>query len=125
MVGLVESVNAWAEDRFSIPRHKSALIVVGSIAGFSIVSLMSYNVIGDVSMGGRNFNDIMDYFSNQVLLPLGGLLIAVFAGWFMTRENSQDELEIANGMGYRLWYFLIRFVVPPAVLIIFVMGVSE
>ncbi len=125
MVGLVESVNAWAEDRFSIPRHKSALIVVGSIAGFSIVSLMSYNVIGDVSMGGRNFNDIMDYFSNQVLLPLGGLLIAVFAGWFMTRENSQDELGIANGMGYRLWYFLIRFVVPPAVLIIFVMGVSE
>ena len=125
MVGLVESVNAWAEDRFSIPRHKSALIVVGSIAGFSIVSLMSYNVIGDVSMGGRNFNDIMDYFSNQVLLPLGGLLIAVFAGWFMTRENSQDELGIANGMGYRLWYFLIRFVVSPAVLIIFVMGVSE
>lgn len=67
----------------------------------------------------------MDYFSNQILLPLGGLLIAVFAGWFMTREGSREELGITNENGYRLWYFLIRFVVPPAVLVIFVMGVSE
>ncbi|TDG15035.1 sodium-dependent transporter [Seongchinamella unica] len=125
MVGLVESVNSWAEERFSIPRHKSALIVVGSVAVLSVVSLMSYNVIGDVSMGGRNFNDIMDYFSNQILLPLGGLLIAVFAGWAMRREYSRDELAIQNGFGHKLWYLLIRFVVPPALLVIFVMGVSE
>ena len=125
MVGLVESVNAWAEERFKIPRHRSALIVVGSVAAFSVISLMSYNVIGDVGMGGRNFNDIMDYFSNQILLPLGGLLIAVFAGWVMTRESTRDELGIKNGMGHGIWHFLIRFVVPPALLIIFVMGVSE
>ena len=125
MVGLVESVNSWAEERFSIARHTSALIVVGSVAVLSLVSLMSYNVIGDISMGGRNFNDIMDYFSNQILLPLGGLLIAVFAGWAMKPEDSRDELAIQNGYGHKLWYFLIRFVVPPALLIIFVMGVSE
>ena len=125
MVGLVESVNSWVEERFSISRHKSAMIVVGSIAVLSIISLMSYNVIGGVSMGGRNFNDIMDYFSNQILLPLGGLLIAVFAGWVVTKEISADELGIKNGVGHQLWYFLIRFVVPPALLVIFVMGVSE
>ena len=125
MVGLVESVNSWAEERFSIARHTSALIVVGSVAVLSLVSLMSYNVIGDISMGGRNFNDIMDYFSNQILLPLGGLSIAVFAGWAMKPEDSRDELAIQNGYGHKLWYFLIRFVVPPALLIIFVMGVSE
>lgn len=125
MVGLVESVNSWVEERFSISRHKSAMIVVGSIAVLSIISLMSYNVIGGVSMGGRNFNDIMDYFSNHILLPLGGLLIAVFAGWVITKEISADELGIKNGVGHQLWYFLIRFVVPPALLVIFVMGVSE
>ncbi|AQA19735.1 sodium-dependent transporter [Halioglobus japonicus] len=125
MVGLVEAVNHWAEERFGIPRHRSALIVVGSIAVFSIVSLMSYNVIGDVSMGGLNFNDIMDYFSNQILLPLGGLLIAVFAGWAVTREVTQDELAPIAGWAYTLWRFLIRYVVPPALLIIFIMGVSE
>lgn len=125
MVGLVESVNSWVEERFSFSRHKSALLVVGSIAVLSIISLMSYNVIGDVSMGGRNFNDVMDYFSNQILLPLGGLLIAVFAGWVISRDISRDELDISNGYGHRIWHFLIRFVVPPALLIIFVMGVTE
>lgn len=125
MVGLVESVNAWAEGRFNIPRHRSATIVVGSVAVLSVVSLMSYNVMGDMSMGGRNFNDIMDYFSNQVLLPLGGLLIAVFAGWVMSREATRDELTSLGPSGYAVWHFMIRFVVPPAVLVIFVMGVTE
>ena len=124
MVGLVESVNAWVEERFGIARHKSALLVVGSVGVLSIISLMSYNVIGDLGMGGRNFNDIMDYFSNQILLPLGGLFIAVFAGWMMSRESSRDELPTLGAAGHSLWYFLIRFVVPPALLVIFVVGVT-
>ena len=124
MVGLVESVNAWVEERFGIPRHKSALLVVGSIACFSIVSALSYNVLSDFKVGTLNINDSFDYFSNQILLPVGGLLIAVFAGWFVKREVSRDELTSLSGFTYQLWYFLIRFVVPPALLVIFVMGVS-
>ena len=91
----------------------------------SILSILSYNVMGELSLGGRNFNDVMDYFSNQILLPLGGLLIAVFAGWAVDREATRDELTSLNRVGYELWYFLIRFLVPPAVLVIFIMGVSE
>lgn len=122
MVGLVESVNSWAEERFNIPRHRSAMIVVGSIAALSVVSLMSYNVMGDVAMAGRNFNDILDFFSTQILLPAGGLLIAVFAGWAMTREATRDELTTLGPGGYALWRFLIRYIVPLAVLVILVRG---
>ncbi|NCF17034.1 MAG: sodium-dependent transporter [Haliea sp.] len=125
MVGLVESVNAWLEDRFKMPRHKSALLVVGSVACFSVFSILSYNVLAEYNLGGRNFNDTMDYFSNQILLPLGGLLIAVFAGWAMYSSATRDELSSLNSATYALWHFLIRFLVPPAVLVIFVMGVSE
>ncbi len=122
MVGLVEAVNSWLEDRFDIPRHKSALLLVGSIAVFSVLSILSYNAMDHWTFNGKNFNDSMDYFSNQILLPVGGLLIAIFAGWFMSRESTQDELG-ATASEYTVWYFLIRFVVPPAVLVIFVMGV--
>ena len=125
MVGLVESVNAWLEDRFGMPRHKSALLVVGSVAVFSVLSILSYNVMGELNLGGKNFNDVMDYFSNQILLPVGGLLIAVFAGWVLKKEASRDELTSLNATTYEVWHFLIRFVVPPAVLVIFVMGVSN
>ncbi len=125
MVGLVETVTHWVEERYQTTRHASALLVVGSIAVLSVISLLSYNVLGDVGLGGRNFNDILDYFSNQILLPLGGLLIAVCAGWAVKKEFSRDEFTSLNAPMYELWHFLIRFVVPPAVLIIFVMGVME
>ena len=125
MVGLVESVNAWVEERFNIPRHKSAVLVVGSIAMFSILSIMSYNVMGELNMGGMNFNDVMDYFSTKILLPVGGLLIAVFAGWIVKKEATRDELTSLNGLAYEVWHFLIRFVVPPAVGVILVMGIMS
>lgn len=125
MVGLAESVNAWLEDRFNVPRKKSAILVVGSVAVFSVFSILTYNVMGDWGIGGWNFNSTLEYFSNQVLLPLGGLLIAVFAGWAMTRESTRDELNAIGDIAYSIWYFLIRFVVPPTLLIIFVMGVSD
>ena len=123
MVGLVETVNHWVEERFGIPRHKSALLVVGSIAVLSVFSALSYNLLGDMALGGRNLNDLMDYFSNQILLPLGGLFIALFAGWVVSREDSRDELTSLHATAYSLWRFLVRFVVPPALLVIFVAGV--
>ncbi len=124
MVGLVECVNAWIEERFGMPRHRSAVLVIGSVALLSIFSILSYNVLGEIRFGGRNFNDTMDYFSNQILLPLGGLLIAVFAGWAMTREASRDELEGMGNGSYNLWRFMIRFVVPPALVVIFISGIG-
>ena len=123
MVGLIECVNAWIEERFGIPRHKSAMLVVGSIAVLSIFSILSYNVLSDVNFGSRNLNDTLDYFSNQILLPLGGFLLAVFAGWVVIKEHSRDEFTSLSRGAYEFWHFLIRFVVPPAVLVIFVRGV--
>jgi NSS family neurotransmitter:Na+ symporter len=113
MVGLVESVNSWLQGRFGISRQKSAVMLVSSIGILSVFSILSYNVMGELNLGGRNLNDLLDYFSNQILLPLGGLLIAVFAGWVVKKEFTRDELTSLK-----------RYIVPPAVLIIFVMGIA-
>ena len=123
MVGLVETVNQWVEERYGMPRHKSALLVIGAISVLSIFSALSYNLLDGLRLGERNLNSLLDYFSNQILLPLGGLLIAVFAGWVMHKRTSRDELTTLNAPAYEVWHFLIRFVVPPALLIIFLVGV--
>ncbi len=125
MVGLVESVTAWIEDRVGAPRHRSAVAVVASVAVLSVLSLLSYNVLGDLNFGGGNLNDSMDYFSNQILLPLGGLFIAIFAGWFMSRQAVREELADLSPRAFGLWYGLVRYVVPPALGIIFLMGITE
>jgi NSS family neurotransmitter:Na+ symporter len=123
MVGLLETVNQWAEERYGIPRHRSALIAVSSIAILSIISLMSYNSLADVGIGGMNFNNILEYLYEKLLLPIGGLLIAIFAGWAVRKEHSRDELTSLNALAYEVWHFLIRFVVPPALLVIIVSGI--
>ena len=122
MVGLIESVTAWVEEKFNISRQLSAILVVGSLSLLSLVSIFSYNIWADWSLAGNNFNDLMDFFSNQLLLPLGGLLIAVFAGWVMNREGSRIELSALGEGVYSLWHFLIRFVVPPVVALILITG---
>ena len=122
MVGLIESVTAWVEEKFTISRQLSAVLVVGSLSLLSLVSIFSYNIWADWSLAGNNFNDLMDFFSNQLLLPLGGLLIAVFAGWVMNREGSRTELSALGEGVYSLWRFLIRFVVPPVVALILITG---
>ena len=70
-----------------------------------------------------NFNALLEYLYEKILLPLGGLLIAVCTGWVIRKEHTRDEFTTLNAAMYELWHFLIRFIVPPAVLIIFVMGV--
>ena len=55
------------------------------------------------------------------MLPIGGLLIAVFAGWIMKQETTMHELDIRDRMhiGYRAWLVLVKFVAPAAVVIVF------
>ncbi len=125
MVGLIECVTAWMEDHHGFARHKSATVVVGSVAVLSVISALSYNLLAEFKLGGRTINDVMDFFSNQILLPLGGLLIALFVGWFVSRESSGEELEFSHPLLFKAWHVLVRYVVPPAVAVIFYFGVSE
>jgi NSS family neurotransmitter:Na+ symporter len=124
MVGLIEPITAWLEEHHGFARHKSAVAVVGVIATLSVFSILSYNVLGDIQVLGKNLNDAIDYFSNQILLPLGGLFIAIFAGWLIKKRSLQDELNMSHQGLFTVWHCLIRYVAPLAVFIIFVMGVS-
>ena len=125
MVGLIECVVAWMEDHHGLARHKSAMAVVGAVAVLSVFSILSYNVISELQMFGRDLNGVLDYFSNQILLPVGGFLIAVFVGWFVSNKVTAEELAFNSATLFKIWHFLLRYLVPPAVFIIFVMGVSE
>ena len=62
---------------------------------------------------------LLNYLTANIMLPLGGLLIAVFAAWRMRRDASVDELAMGDGFCYRLWRFLVRYITPVAVMIVF------
>ncbi|NQX90145.1 MAG: sodium-dependent transporter, partial [Halioglobus sp.] len=60
----------------------------------------------------------------KLLLPVGGLLIAVFVAWAVHKATTRDELAKLSATGYSVWYALLRYVVPPAILIVLFMGLG-
>jgi NSS family neurotransmitter:Na+ symporter len=125
LVGLVEPVVSWLEEHRGFGRHTSTMTVIGSIALLSVLSVLSYNLISDWRVFGRDLNGAMDYLSNQILLPLGGFLLAFFVGWAVRRSTSEEELNMGNATVFRMWHFAIRYLVPPAVLVILVTGLTS
>ena len=59
------------------------------------------------------------------MLPLGGLLIAIFSVWIMNCEASRDELNMGDGPMYRTWRFFVRYITPLGVFIIFFCQVHQ
>lgn len=120
MVGLVEPLVARAEERFALSRHRATLLVLAAIGSLSVFSVLSYNLIADYKVLGFDLNGILDFTSNQIMLPVGGLLIALFAGWVIKRSTSAGELQL--GGLFAPWYVLIRYLVPVAIIIVLVTG---
>ena len=122
VVGLCEPLAAWLVERTGWHRQRAAVVVIVAIAIAGLVSVLSFNHWSSVMLFGLTLSEFLDFVPNQILLPLGGLLIAVFAGWVMKAEFSQQELALGSQALFKLWYNLVRFLVVPAVAIIFVAG---
>ncbi len=124
MVGFQEPLTAWVEQRFGVSRRRSALLVTLAVGALSVISMLSHSHWAQVRLFGASLATALDYLPNQIMLPLGGLLIAVFAAWFIRADSARAELALAKPWRFRAWLALTRFVVPPAVLLILVFGLG-
>ena len=121
MVGLLESVTSWTQEKLSVSRQRSTVLVVGSVTCLSVISVLSYNIWEDYRLLGMNFNELTEALYDKILLPLAGLLVALFTGWFMRREYSEDELS-DDLKWFAPWRGLTRWIVVPAVALILFTG---
>jgi neurotransmitter:Na+ symporter, NSS family len=123
-ISLLEVVSSYAIDNLGWARHRATLTMGSVIAVFGILNalslganarLSSINLIGRESTAG--VFGTMDYLASNWYLPVGGFLIALFAGWLLNPRETRDELEAGHGelRAYGIWQFLIRFAAPLAV----------
>jgi len=122
MVGLLEPLVAWLEDTRHYSRHKSTLITMACIACLGVLSIFSYNILSQWQVGSRNLNGILDFLANQIMLPVGGLLIAIFAAWQVSKASLRDELPAMPKAVFEVWHLLLRFLLPPAIAVIIITG---
>ena len=122
-ISLVEPTVAWLVERIKVTRRMAA-ITVGGLAWFlGLGSAFSFNIMADVTLlPGKTFFDTMDYVSNNIILPVGGVLIATFTGWFLNKSILDEQLGDISGILKSLLTILIKFIAPLGVLFVFVMS---
>ena len=119
-ISLLEPGVAYLSEEGILSRKRSAEIISFFIWILGIGSALSFNIWSDVEIVlGKNFLDSMDFIANQILLPLGGMLIAIFVGWFMKESLIKDEIGHINNALYLLWRLFVKFVAPLCVGYIF------
>ncbi len=124
-ISLLEVVVAYFVDEKGWDRKGAVLIFGGSIYLLGVPSALSFNLMADSKMFGMTFFDVVDFLASNVLLPFGGLMIAIFAGWVWSRTSVMAALkEGAEGLFENypwfegVWLFFLKFVAPVLITIV-------
>ncbi len=128
MLSLVEVPIAFLCEQAKFSRMKATLMTTGLLAIIGSLAALSNSTLADVTLFGMTFFDLFDFASSNVLLPVGGLLIAIFAGWIWGRGKLKEALSnhgtLKNTMVVSVLSLLLRFITPVLVLLVLLNGLG-
>lgn len=125
-ITILECVVAAVEDYSGMPRRRIVAVLIVLLWLLGLGTVFSFSELEDFypleflpAFTERNIFESLDYVVSNFMMPIGGLLIAVLAGWGLRKSSTLDELQVRDSHWYRLWRILVRFVVPTAIALIF------
>lgn len=125
-ISLIEPGVAWMVESASIHRGVAVVMLTGLAWVLGLGTVLSFNDWADFTpFFGMTFFDFLDFLTANIMLPLGGLFIAIFAGWCMKPEHVHNELHAESPLFMRSWYGVIRYIAPVLVALVFIMLLWE
>ncbi|MBA7657025.1 hypothetical protein ES703_64954 [subsurface metagenome] len=126
-ISILEVVVAYFTEELRIKRQVSTIFATALITLLGIICSLSLGIFSGIEFWGRNFFDLLDHISANILLPLGGMFIALFMGWAFGKYKVFRE--VAHGGRLRGWFLrifmiLVKFVAPIAIFIVFLKGLK-
>lgn len=121
-ISLHEVVTAYLNERFKIGRNRAAMLVTGFCIVTGILSSLSLGA-WDAKFFSLSFFDLLDFVTAKLMLPLGGLLVCLFVGWYLKRSVSYEELTnygLQKATYFPVYMFILRYFAPIAITLIFV-----
>jgi len=129
-ITIMETIVSATEDFTALSRPVIVLLVTGLLWLVGLGTVLSFNVLADFhplslvpSFETRTIFESLDYVVSNWMMPAGGVLVALLAGWALHKSATLDELQLADGRLYRTWRFLVRYVVPAAIGLVFLVNI--
>jgi NSS family neurotransmitter:Na+ symporter len=124
-ISLIEPAVAWF-----VETKKATRLQAGLAFGFicwllGLGTVFSFGVWEDIRLLGLNFFEFADFLTANIMLPLGGMFMAIFVGWMMNINTVRDELDIESDRIFNTWTFVLRYVSPIAILWVTLEGLSH
>jgi NSS family neurotransmitter:Na+ symporter len=113
-ISLLEGTTAFIEENSSFSRPTAAILM-----GF-FAFMIGAGAVYSSDFGGQ----FVDWMAGSFLLPLGGLLVAVFAGWVIPKSLMRQELSHASNGLFGFFHFCVKYIVPPAIGVILLLGLD-
>ena len=126
-ISLLEVVVAYLIEEFKLKRRNAVITVVLVVTLIGVFCSLSQGVLSDVKIFGLNIFDLLDYTSANILIPLGAMLIVLFAGWRMSKADFIDEITSGGERKVKSWYLTvilmsIKYLAPVVIGVIMVRG---
>ncbi len=121
-ISMLEVGVAYLVDEKGMERRKATLLLALGTWLLGIFCSLSFGPLAHVKLLGLNIFDFLDALCSNWLLPLGGLLFTLFVGWWMSKADVRDELTNGGSRNVRLFglvYFLMRYLAPVGILVVF------
>jgi len=123
-ISMIEPAVAWLMERFDIIRAGAAILIGTLVWLFGFLSVFSFNLLSDFTFVTGTMFDNLDNLTNNLMLPLGGLFVVIFASWVMSTDSSAAELDLASPLRYQIWQVLARYVAPLALIAAFLHAIG-
>lgn len=125
-IGMLELLTSRAEETPGLKRAVMAPVFAAAGFAFGLLTVFSFNVLAGFHplaaiprFEGKTIFDLLDFLVSNVMMPLGGMCYALFAGWWLSTAITREELEL-NETLFRLWLVFTRFIAPLAIGLVFV-----
>lgn len=126
-ISMSETVVAFCTDQFGISRRKAVVLSTGAAMTLGSLCALSFGPLSDVKIFGLTVFNLFDYLSSNILLPLGGMCISIFVGWFLDKNVVKAQLTGEGTLSpwlLRIIVFSLRFIAPAGILIVFLAGLG-
>lgn len=122
-ISLHEVATVYVSERFAMERRRAACIVTGGVILMGIFCALSFGLLNDIRIFGLTIFDSFDFLTAKILMPLGGMLIAIFSGWYLDRKVVYNQVNNWGSLRFplfRVYIFLLKYMAPIGIAFIFI-----